>query len=64
MPGGWSTAVCDDLAGRGFAAVEAYPEAGARPDATSGATPAFWLAAGFSLAVDDERFPVVRRELG
>ncbi len=57
-------AVCDDLAGRGFAAVEAYPEAGARPDATSGASPAFWLAAGFSLAVDDERFPVVRRELG
>ena len=58
------TAVCDDLAGRGFAAVEAYPEVGARPDATSGATPAFWLAAGFTLAVDDERFPVVRRELG
>lgn len=57
-------AVCDDLAGRGFAAVEAYPEAGTRPDATSGATPAFWLAAGFRLAVDDERFPVVRRELG
>jgi ribosomal protein S18 acetylase RimI-like enzyme len=56
-------AVCDDLAGRGFAAVEAYPENGARPDATSGATPAFWLTTGFSLAVDDERFPVVRREL-
>jgi hypothetical protein len=56
-------AVCDDLAGRGFAAVEAYPEVGTRPDATSGATPAFWIAAGFRLAVDDERFPVVRREL-
>jgi hypothetical protein len=56
--------ICDDLAGRGFAAVEAYPEAGTRPDATSGATPAFWIAAGFLLAVDDERFPVVRRELG
>jgi GNAT superfamily N-acetyltransferase len=56
--------VCDDLAGRGFAAVEAYPEAGARPDATSGATPAFWIAAGFHLAVDDEHFPVLRRELG
>ncbi len=56
-------AVCDDLAQRGFAAVEAYPEAGARPDATSGATPAFWQTAGFSLAVADERFPVVRREL-
>lgn len=56
-------AVCDDLAGRGFAAVEAYPEIGARPDATSGATPGFWSTAGFRLAVDDERFPVVRREL-
>ena len=56
-------AVCDDLAGRGFAAVEAYPEAGARSDATSGAAPAFWLTAGFGLAVDDERYPVVRREL-
>ena len=57
-------AVCDDLAGRGFAAVEAYPERGARPDATSAATPEFWLRAGFRVAVDDERFPVVRRELG
>ncbi len=55
-------AVCDDLAARGFAAVEAYPERGSRPDATSAATPEFWLDAGFALAVDDERFPVVRRE--
>ena len=38
--------------------------AGTRPDATSAATPEFWLAAGFAVAVDDERFPVVRRELG
>ena len=56
-------AVCDDLATRGFAAVEAYPEVGARPDATSAASPAFWLACRFQLAVDDPRFPVVRREL-
>lgn len=56
-------AVCDDLAGRGFAAVEAYPERHTRPDATSAAAPEFWLAAGFGLAVDDERYPVVRREL-
>ena len=56
-------AVCDDLAERGFAAVEAYPERGTRPDATSAATPEFWLTAEFALAVDDERFPVVRREL-
>ena len=55
--------VVDDLAGRGFSAVEAYPEPGARPDATSAATPAFWVECGFAVAVDDERFPVVRREL-
>jgi GNAT superfamily N-acetyltransferase len=56
-------AVCDDLTERGFAAVEAYPEIGARDDATSAATPAFWLEVGFTVAVEDERFPVMRREL-
>ena len=56
-------AVCQDLAARGFAAVEAYPELDTRPDATSGATPAFWEAAGFVRAIDDPRFPVMRREL-
>jgi GNAT superfamily N-acetyltransferase len=56
-------AVCEDLAGRGFAAVEAYPEAGARADATSAASVAFWERAGFRVAVENERFPVVRREL-
>jgi ribosomal protein S18 acetylase RimI-like enzyme len=56
-------AVVDDLAARGFSAVEAYPEPEARPDATSAANPAFWMACGFDLAIDDPRFPVVRREL-
>ncbi|HYU51036.1 MAG TPA: hypothetical protein VEO91_14025 [Candidatus Limnocylindria bacterium] len=56
-------AVCADLAGRGFAAVEVYPEPHSDPNATSAATPAFWVAAGFGLAVDDERYPVLRREL-
>jgi GNAT superfamily N-acetyltransferase len=56
-------AVVDDLAGRGFSAVEAYPEPQADPDATSAANPAFWATCGFSLAVGDARFPVVRREL-
>jgi ribosomal protein S18 acetylase RimI-like enzyme len=56
-------AVCDDLAARGFTAVETYPTIGADPDATSAATPAFWLSVGFALAIDDERFPVMRREL-
>jgi len=56
-------AICADLTGRGFAAVEAYPEIGPAPDATSAATPAFWQRAGFSVVVPDERYPVVRREL-
>ena len=55
--------ICEDLAARGFAAVEAYPEIGPAPDATSAATPAFWVRAGFSVVVADERYPVVRREL-
>lgn len=57
------TAVVDDLAARGFSAVETYPEPEAQPDATSAANPAFWQACGFDLAIDDERFPVMRREL-
>ncbi|MEZ0240477.1 MAG: hypothetical protein ACAH65_06735 [Chloroflexota bacterium] len=57
-------AICDDLGERGFAAVETYPEVGARPDATSAATPAFWLTLGFEVAAADERFPVLRRSLG
>jgi GNAT superfamily N-acetyltransferase len=56
-------AVCDDLEGRGFAAVETYPERGAREDATSAATPAFWERLGFVVAAPDDRFPVMRREL-
>jgi ribosomal protein S18 acetylase RimI-like enzyme len=55
--------VCTDLERRGFAAVEAYPEVGARPDATSAATPEFWVSVGFAIAAPDERFPVLRREL-
>jgi ribosomal protein S18 acetylase RimI-like enzyme len=56
-------AVCDDLAERGFTAVETYPTIGAEPDATSAATPAFWLSVAFALAIDDDRFPVMRRDL-
>jgi len=56
-------AVVEDLAGRGFSAVEAYPEPEAAPDATSAAAPGFWQACGFDLAIDDPRFPVMRREL-
>jgi len=56
-------AVCEDLTGRGFSAVEAYPEVRAGEDVTPAARPEFWIRAGFQLAVDDERYPVVRREL-
>lgn len=56
-------AVCADLAGRGFTAVETYPEVGTPPDATSAATPEFWESVGFARAIDDARFPVMRREL-
>jgi len=56
-------AVCDDLAGRGFSAVETYPERGARPDATSMADPPFWERIGFRRVVEDDRFPVYRLEL-
>ncbi len=55
--------VTSDLTGRGFTAVEAYPEATARADATPAANPDFWIKAGFRLAVDDDRYPVLRREL-
>ena len=57
-------AVCDDLAGRGFSAVEVYPEVGAKPNATSAAQPGFWTRLGFAMAAPDDRFPVLRRELG
>lgn len=55
--------VCRDLAERGFAAVEAYPDLTRPEDETSAARPAFWHKLGFDTAVDDERFPVMRREL-
>lgn len=55
--------VCDDLGERGFAAIEAYPDLTRSEDEQSGARPAFWHGLGFTTAVDDERFPVMRREL-
>jgi len=56
--------VCADLADRGFTAAETYPTIGAAADATSAATPEFWESVGFARAIDDARFPVMRRELG
>jgi hypothetical protein len=56
-------AVCADLGDRGFAAVEAYPDLTRDEDETSAGRPIFWHTCGFVTAVDDERFPVMRREL-
>jgi ribosomal protein S18 acetylase RimI-like enzyme len=55
--------VCRDLAERGFAAVEAYPDLTLTESESSGARPRFWHDLGFTTAVDDERFPVMRRKL-
>lgn len=55
--------VCRELAGRGFSAIEVYPDLTEAPDATSAATPGFWTTCGFALVVTDERYPVLRREL-
>ncbi|HYI22024.1 MAG TPA: GNAT family N-acetyltransferase [Candidatus Limnocylindrales bacterium] len=55
--------VCRDLTERGFSAVEAYPDLTLSEDESSGARPAFWHGLGFVTAVDDERYPVMRREL-
>jgi hypothetical protein len=55
--------VCRDLTGRGFAAVEAYPDLTLAEDAASGAHAGFWHELGFATAIDDERYPVMRREL-
>ena len=57
-------AVCDDLAGRGFAAVETYPEVGASPTPPAPPTRRSGSGLGFTVAAPDERFPVMRRELG
>lgn len=57
-------AVCVDLGSRGFAAIEAYPDLTLRPDEASAGHPAFWLGCGFDMAIDDERYPVMRRTLG
>ena len=56
--------VVQDLAGRGFSAVETYPDLTLGTDQASAASPAFWKACGFELATDDARYPVMRRELG
>jgi ribosomal protein S18 acetylase RimI-like enzyme len=53
--------ICDDLGRRGFSAVEAYPDLTLTE--ASAARPGFWVACGFFVAAEDERFPVMRIEL-
>jgi hypothetical protein len=57
-------AVCEELDRRGITAVEAYPERVADPWLPSPGPVGIYRAAGFEQAAGDERFPVMRRELG
>jgi len=57
-------AVCDELDRRGITAVEAYPETVADPWIPSPGPAAVYAAAGFERAAGDDRYPVMRRELG
>ncbi len=56
-------AVLRDLADRGFAATEAYPDLTLGSDEASAASPHFWQACGFEMAAADERYPVMRVDL-
>lgn len=55
--------VSTDLAARGFAAIEAYPDLTLAPNEASTASPGFWERSGFSVVAEDERYPVMRIEL-
>lgn len=56
-------AVCAELDGRGITAVESYPEqVGDAWRPSAGPSP-MYEAASFEQAVDDDRYPVYRREL-
>jgi hypothetical protein len=61
---GLLNAVCDDLDRRGITAVEAYPEVGGADWFPSTGPTTVYLAAGFERAAGDDRYPVMRRELG
>jgi GNAT superfamily N-acetyltransferase len=56
-------AVCDDLANRGFAAIEAYPDLTLGAAEASSADPRDREGCGFSVVADDDRYPVLRRKL-
>ncbi len=55
--------VVRDLTERGFSAIESYPDLTRGEEETSGGQLWLWQELGFAIAVDDDRFPVMRREL-
>ncbi|HEX6140108.1 MAG TPA: hypothetical protein VF013_06580, partial [Candidatus Limnocylindria bacterium] len=56
--------VCEELDRRGIVAVEAYPEGVADPWLPSPGPEAIYLASGFERVAGEDRYPVLRRELG
>lgn len=56
--------VCEELDRRGIVAVEAYPEGVADPWLPSPGPEAIYLATGFERVAGEDRYPVLRRELG
>lgn len=61
---GLLTAVCDELDHRGITAVEAYPETSGDPWLPATGPISVYEAAGFARPAGDQRYPVMRRELG
>ena len=57
------TAVCEELDRRGIIAVEGYPEGVADPWSLPAGPAAAYVAAGFTRAAGEDRYPVYRREL-
>ncbi len=56
--------VCDELDGRGITAVEAYPERADDPWLHSPGPASVYEAVRFEHVAGDDRYPVMRRELG
>jgi hypothetical protein len=56
--------VCDELDGRGITAVEAYPERADDPWLHSPGPASVYEAVSFEHVAGDDRYPVMRRELG
>jgi hypothetical protein len=57
-------AVCDELDRRGITAVEAYPEPAEDPWLHSPGPASVYASVGFEHVAGDDRYPVMRRELG